>query len=116
MVQRGARSTEHRPGVGRICWWVVLPILQAFVALLAIGIVLAAGVPKPKSQVGLEQIAAWDPRIEYVARAICVARGINPDYRGFPYPPGPVWETFILQARDFLAADDAADRWAHRKP
>jgi hypothetical protein len=61
-----------------------------------------------KAQLSLERIAARDPRIEVLARAICSARGINPDYRGFPYPPGPVWETYILQARDFLAAYDAA--------
>jgi len=93
-----------------------IPPLVLGTVALAIGI--GAGLQQQKSpaRLSLEAIAAHDPRIEFVARAICRARGIYPDYQGFPYPPGPVWETFILQARDFLAADDAADQWAHRKP
>jgi hypothetical protein len=67
----------------------------------------------PKAQLDLEKIASHDSRIEKLARAICGARGINPDYQGFPYPPGPVWETFIVQARDFLAAYDAAESLKH---
>jgi hypothetical protein len=43
-------------------------------------------------------------------------RGIDPDYQGFPYPPGPVWEIYIVQARDLLAAIDAAADWLHRHP
>ena len=97
------------------------------VGLLGIAVGLGAGdqqrinnlpVPKGqsvsrKAQENLEKIAARDPRIEVLARAICAARGINPDYQGFPYPPGPVWETFILQARDLLAELDA---YQHLKP
>jgi len=87
-------------------------------ALLAICLVIltsAAG-QKPRAQVDLEKIAARDPRIEVVARAICAARGIDPDYKGFPYPPGqPVWETFIVEARDILAAEDAIEKPTQHK-
>jgi len=72
---------------------------------------------KPKAQLDLEKIAAADPRIEFVARALCRARGIDPDFVGFPYPPGePVWETFIIEARDLIAGDDAAEAWLARHP
>ena len=72
---------------------------------------------KPKAQVDLERIAAADPRIEYVARALCIARGLNPDHMGFPYPPSEaLWEAFILEARDFLAESDAARRSQKLKP
>ena len=49
-----------------------------------------------------------DPRIETVARAICLARGIDPDTEGLPYPPGPIWEYFVPEASLFLAQYDAA--------
>lgn len=55
----------------------------------------------------LEAIAKADPRIERVARAICRQRGIDPDHRGPPFPDGPVWELFIPQAAEFVAAMDA---------
>ena len=47
-------------------------------------------------------------RVEAVARAICRARGINPDHVGPPYPQGPVWEFFIPEAIEFLKELDAA--------
>lgn len=75
-----------------------------------------AGQKKPQSEIDLERIAASDPRIEYIARAICRARGIDPDYRGFPYPPGPVWEIYIVRARDLIAAFDAMAQWARQHP
>jgi hypothetical protein len=49
-----------------------------------------------------------DKRIEAVARAICVARGVNPDHVGPPFPDGPIWEFFIPDAVMFLAEYDAA--------
>lgn len=52
--------------------------------------------------------AARDKRIELVARAICRLRGIDPDFQGFPYSDGPVWEYMIPQAMLFLAQLDAA--------
>jgi len=78
---------------------------------------LSPSLAMPKARKGnldLEKIAKRDPRIEAIARAVIAARGINPDYQGFPYPPGPVWETYILQARDFLAAHDAAEAFEKR--
>ena len=69
----------------------------------------------PSSDIDLQKIAATDPRIEYIARQLCIARGLDPDHIGPPYP-GSVWWTFIIQARDFLAADDAAEAWIDRRP
>jgi hypothetical protein len=81
-------------------------------------IVIGADVPKkPRAQLDLEKIAASDPRIEFVARAICKARGLDADHVGFPYPPGqPLWESYIVEARDLIAADDAAELWLRRHP
>ena len=87
-------------------------ILIGSVLLLALA---ADGAFKPRLQENLEKIARSDSRIEFVARALCKARGIDPDYQGAPYA-GPVWEIFIVQARDFLAMDDAADAYASRRP
>jgi hypothetical protein len=47
-------------------------------------------------------------RVEAVARAICRAKGIDPDYSGSPYPPGPVWKYFIPDAFLFIQELDAA--------
>jgi len=91
----------------------LLLLALILVALLVAG----ADQKKPKAQVDLEKIAASDPRIEFVARAICKARGLDPDHMGFPYPPGePLWEAYIIEARDLIAADDAAEQWIHRHP
>ena len=46
-------------------------------------------------------------RVEAIARAICRARGINPDHVGPPYPQGPLWEYFIPDAIQFLEELDA---------
>jgi|SRR5215472_13866595 len=92
-------------------WWP----LAACLITVAVGIGAGLQPPEKKSkvQLSIEKIAARDPRVEAAARAICAARGIDPDYQGFPYPPGmPVWMTFVEEARDFLAVDDAATTWA----
>jgi hypothetical protein len=47
-------------------------------------------------------------RIEAVARALCRARNIDPDHQAEPYPPGPVWQMFRKEAREFIAMHDAA--------
>ena len=46
-------------------------------------------------------------RVEAVARAICRAKGIDPDHVGAPYPQGAVWQYFIPQAIEFLDEYDA---------
>jgi len=76
-------------------WWIAL----AFVVLVA-----AAGA-KPRKPI--EVYALGDPRIEAVARALCRAKGIDPDHTGYPYPDGPVWETLIPKAREFVLSYDA---------
>jgi hypothetical protein len=77
---------------------------------------LGADAPKkPQAQIDLENIARADPRIEALARALCVAHGLDPDHDEPPYP-GPLWERFIIQARDFLAAADAAYAWRKSHP
>jgi hypothetical protein len=48
-----------------------------------------------------------DARVEAVARAICRARGINPDHVGPPFPQGPLWEFYIPQAVEFVDEYDA---------
>jgi hypothetical protein len=70
---------------------------------------------KPRLQIDLERIAASDLRIEPIARALCIAHGLDPDHDAFPYP-GPLWERFILQARDYLAEHDAEILWQQRHP
>ena len=87
------------------------PLAVSLIALLALG----ADQAKPRAQIDLERIARSDPRIEFVARAICRARGLDPDHDAPPYP-GPLWESFILEARDLIAADDAVDLWLTRHP
>lgn len=67
------------------------------------------------TRLNLEKIAHSDPRIEVVARAMCRAKGIDPDHQGPPYPDGPIWEFFILEARDFLAAYDAVNEWKRQR-
>jgi hypothetical protein len=57
--------------------------------------------PKPVLNTG-------DPRIEAVARAICQAKGIDPDHVGPPFPEGPLWEFFIPDAALFIKEYDAA--------
>ena len=92
--------------------WQIAAKLAAIVVLLLV--VFGAGnvsrkaptriiVPGSKYEARLD-----DPRLEAVARAICIARGINPDWEGLPYPPGPVWEYFVPDAAVFLAQFDAA--------
>lgn len=92
--------------------------LAAF-ALTALLAGLGADTHQPRSattaQLDLEKIAASDPRIEFMARIICKSRGLDPDHNAPPYP-GPLWEQFILSARDFLAEDDAAEAWIKRHP
>src|SRR5262249_57553457 len=51
---------------------------------------------------------AMTARVEAVARALCRARNIDPDHEGEPYPPGPVWQMFRQQAREFITMRDAA--------
>ena len=85
-------------------------------SLLALLVLLAGeGPPTSRAQIDLEKIAASDPRIEYLARQICIARGLDPDHSAFPYP-GPLWERYIIQTRDFLAAVDAVEAWRTRHP
>jgi hypothetical protein len=55
--------------------------------------------------------ATVDPRVEAIARVICIAKGIDPDYEGLPYPPGPVWRMFIQEARIYIAAYDADQKF-----
>jgi hypothetical protein len=91
--------------------------------LLALGLtilILGAGdsdlleqLVKPTIQINLETIAASDPRIEPIARALCVAHGLDPDHDQPPFP-GPLWERFILEARDWLAEHDAELLWEQR--
>jgi hypothetical protein len=83
--------------------------------LLAMGAGDAIRGRKPSEQIDLERIAASDPRIEYIARAICISHGLDPDHDQLPYP-GPLWERFILEARDFLAEEDAQVLWEQRHP
>ena len=80
--------------------------------LLALCLVILAGggQQKPRSQLDLEALAASDPRIEVVARALCRAHGLDPDHDSPPYP-GPLWERFIIQAHDYLVARDTYDEW-----
>ena len=82
-------------------------------ALVALALILG-GAGKPKSQIDLEQIAASEPRIEYIARALCWAHGLDPDHDAFPYP-GPLWERFIIEARDYLTEHDTLDEWLKRR-
>jgi hypothetical protein len=49
-----------------------------------------------------------DKRVVAVARAICIARGIDPDHVGPPFPEGPLWEFFVPDALLFLQEYDAA--------
>jgi hypothetical protein len=97
--------------MSRSFWIPVVLSASAF----AVGLGAGLNKEKPAGEIALENIAKSDPRIEILARAICVARGINPDRTGPPYR-GPVWELYILQARDFLAAFDAARAWEYRHP
>jgi len=92
-----------------------LPPLAVSLIALLVGIGAGLQHQKPKEQINLERIAKSDPRIEFVARAICRARGLDPDHDAPPYP-GPLWESFILEARDLIAADDAVDLWLTRHP
>jgi hypothetical protein len=89
--------------------------LALLTSLLFTALSLTGADQKAKQQIDLERIAASDPRIEFVARSICRARGLDPDHDDLPYP-GPLWERFILEARDLLAADDAAEEWRNRHP
>jgi hypothetical protein len=61
---------------------------------------------QPRSLIYEDYIA--NKRVEAVARAICLARGVNPDHVGAPFPEGPIWEFFIPDAVLFLAEYDAA--------
>ena len=85
----------------------------ALLAIISLIIIGADVRKKPQAQVDLEHIAASDPRIEYIARALCIAQGLDPDHDEPPYP-GPLWERFILEARDFLAEEDAQMLWEQR--
>jgi hypothetical protein len=83
----------------------LLLLLLLFVALSAESHVSRKGLiltpPKPVLNTG-------DPRIEAVARAICQAKGIDPDHIGPPFPEGPLWEFFIPDAALFIKEYDAA--------
>ena len=55
-------------------------------------------------------IPSDDPRIEAIARVICKARGIDPDYTGPLYPYGPIWRMFIPEAREAIMEYDVLHR------
>jgi len=86
--------------------WVLLTICLLI-------LVSAAG-QKTRQQIDLERIAAADPRIEVVARALARSQGLDPDHEAFPYP-GPLWERYVLEARDYLTERDAVDEWIKRR-
>jgi hypothetical protein len=92
-------------------WWTLA--MGVMVVSLGAGDSLLERLTKPRVQIDLENIAAADPRIEVIARALCRAHGLDPDHDAFPYP-GPLWERFVLQAKDYLTESDAYDQW--RKP
>jgi hypothetical protein len=89
-----------------------------YVSITTVLLILAGGAPvsrkaptplapaQPKSN--LYRAYVSDKRVEAVARAICVARGVDPDHVGAPFPDGPIWEFFIPDAVLFLAEYDAA--------
>lgn len=84
-------------------------------AFLFVLLVLAGGAPRPSTRIVEPNrppprpgdLSNIDQRTEDVAKAICVSRGIDPNFEGPPYPPGPVWRMFVREARDFVAAYDA---------
>ena len=91
--------------------WVVL---AACLAVAVSGDTLLQRLIKPRVQIDLENIARQDPRIEPIARALCRAHGLDPDHDAFPYP-GPLWERFIIEARDYLVERDTYDEWRKKQ-
>lgn len=90
--------TSSAPGRRLVSW------------LLALLLCSAAGhkqqfIPRPVTPVP-GQVTA---RVEAVARAICRAKGIDPDHVGPPFPQGPLWEFFVPDAILFLQELDAAE-------
>lgn len=92
----------------RVCGLLILPVV--FLATLsAPGPEQAPRVqPRNPRTIDLLALAGQDPRIERVARALCIVRGIDPDHVGPPFPQGPLWEFYIPEAMRFLAQLDAA--------
>jgi hypothetical protein len=50
-------------------------------------------------------------RVEAVARAICRARGLDPDHQGPPFPAGPLWEYYVGEATLFVDEYDTLMRF-----
>lgn len=92
----------------RLCGLLLLPVV--FLATLsAPGPGQAPRIqPHNPRTIDLLALARQDPRIERVARALCIVRGIDPDHVGPPFPDGPLWEVYIPEAMRFLAQLDAA--------
>ena len=53
-------------------------------------------------------IVVGPPRVELVCRALCRAKGVDPDHEGEPYAPGhKAWELYKVQASEFIAMYEA---------
>jgi hypothetical protein len=91
----------------RKCIWLAMAILFVGVALAEDHVSRKAPTMVPNIQ-PKHVLDTGDLRIEAVARAICKAKGIDPDHVGPPFPEGPLWEFFIVDAALFLKEYDAA--------
>lgn len=61
--------------------------------------------------------AQIDPRIEAIARGLCVLAGRDPDQiRGYATGESPAWQSFTLEARKFLTAYDAVKAYEATLP